>query len=162
MPDGCTAVYIGSDYKYLPREKTMELIAQLCIAVGDGNPDDSQLDHAVHAYKVASVARMAMETEPQGHPTVAVLNASIKEGVRAALAAAGAKDVQSAGDDKVLWGVVANAGRLSERRKARWAHVSDATGQGSNASAGLCQRFGFDPDEEIPGRPHQPEDANRG
>jgi len=86
MPDGRIAVYFGSDYKYLPREKTMELIAQLCIAVGDGNPDDSQLDHAVHAYKVACVARMAMETEPQGHPTIAVLNASIREGVRAALA----------------------------------------------------------------------------
>lgn len=44
------------------------------------------LDHAVHAYKVASIARMAMETAPDGVPTTAVLDASIREGVRAALA----------------------------------------------------------------------------
>lgn len=88
MPDGRIAVYIGSDYKYLPTEKAMELVAQLCIAIGDEKPGDGLLEHAVHAYKVACVARMAMETDPEGHPTVAALSASIKEGVRAALAAA--------------------------------------------------------------------------
>jgi hypothetical protein len=56
-----------------------------------------------------------------------------------------------AADDRILWGIVANAGRLSDRRKVRWAHVSDATGQGSNASAELCRRFGFNPDEERGG-----------
>jgi hypothetical protein len=88
MPDGRIAVYIGSDYKYLPAEKAMELVAQLCAAIGSEDPVVSPLDHAVHAYKVACVARMAMETDPEGSPTTAVLNASIREGVRAALAAA--------------------------------------------------------------------------
>jgi len=92
LPDGRIAVYIGSDYKYLPTEKAMELVAQLCIAIGDEKPADGLLEHAVHAYKVACVARMAMETDPEGHPTVAALNASIKEGVRAALAAANRYD----------------------------------------------------------------------
>lgn len=50
-------------------------------------------------------------------------------------------------DDRTLWGVVANAGRLSYARKPRWAHVSDATGLGSTSSAELCRRFGFNPDE---------------
>lgn len=49
---------------------------------------DAVLDHAVHAYKVAVVARMAVETEPDGIPTMAVLEASIREGVRAAVLAA--------------------------------------------------------------------------
>lgn len=57
-------------------------------------------------------------------------------------------------DDRILWGVVANAGRLSKERKVRWGHVSDATGQGSNYSADLCRRFGFDPNEEVGGRRH--------
>lgn len=55
-------------------------------------------------------------------------------------------------DDRILWGVVANAGRLSKKRKVRWGHVSDATGQGSNYSAELCRRFGFDPNEDVGGR----------
>lgn len=55
------------------------------------------------------------------------------------------------GDDRLLWGVVANAGRLSKERKVRWGHVSDATGMGSNSSAALCRRFGFDPDEDVGG-----------
>lgn len=54
-------------------------------------------------------------------------------------------------DNRTLWGVVANAGRLSNVRKQRWAHVVDATGQGSNRSAELCRRFGFDPDQETGG-----------
>jgi hypothetical protein len=55
------------------------------------------------------------------------------------------------GDDRVLWGVVANAGRLSDERKPRWSHVVEATGQGSTSAAELCRRFGFDPDETIGG-----------
>ncbi len=50
---------------------------------------------------------------------------------------------------KVAWGVVANAGRLSPKRKPRWSHVMDATGQGSTAALGLCREYGFDPDEEV-------------
>lgn len=46
---------------------------------------EATLDSAVHAYKVASVARMAMQTDPDGTPTIEVLDASIREGVRAAL-----------------------------------------------------------------------------
>jgi len=52
-----------------------------------------------------------------------------------------------ADDRTILWGVVANAGRLSKDSKPRWSHVSDATGQGSTSSAELCRRFGFDPDQ---------------
>ncbi len=54
-------------------------------------------------------------------------------------------------DDRVLWGVVANAGRLSTKRQYRWSHVMDATGQGSTASMALCRRFNFDPDTLIGG-----------
>lgn len=50
---------------------------------------------------------------------------------------------------KVAWGVVANAGRLASKRKPRWSHVMDATGQGSTAALGLCREYGFDPDEEV-------------
>lgn len=57
----------------------------------------------------------------------------------------------SAEDERALWGVVANAGRLSAKRKVRWAHVSDATGLGSNKSAELCRRFERDPDELVGG-----------
>lgn len=54
-------------------------------------------------------------------------------------------------DDRILWGVVANAGRLSRERKVRWSHVIDATGLGSTYSTDLCRRFGFDPNETIGG-----------
>lgn len=54
-------------------------------------------------------------------------------------------------DDRLVWGVVANAGRLSRERKARWSHVSDVTGYGSNFSIDLCKRAGFDPDEVVGG-----------
>lgn len=57
-----------------------------------------------------------------------------------------------ADDNTILWGVVANAGRLSTRRRPLWAHVMDATGQGSTSSALLCTRFGFNPDEMRGGR----------
>lgn len=53
------------------------------------------------------------------------------------------------GDERILWGVVANAGRLSQRKAPRWAHVHEATGLGSTRSSGLCRRFGFDPDEAV-------------
>lgn len=52
---------------------------------------------------------------------------------------------------KVTWGIVANAGRLSSRAKPRWAHVSDATGQGSTVSRQLCADHGFDPEEVVGG-----------
>lgn len=59
-------------------------------------------------------------------------------------------------DGKILWGIAANAGRVSIFRRPRWAHVSDATGQGSTSAAALCRRFGFDPDE-ITGDQLQPD-----
>lgn len=52
-------------------------------------------------------------------------------------------------DKRILWGVVANAGRLSSRPRQRWAHVMDATGLGSTKASELCRRFNFDPDEVI-------------
>lgn len=69
----------------------------------------------------------------------------------AMLAAAPPRPQASAEDERALWGVVANAGRLSVKRKVRWAHVSDATGLGSNKSAELCRRFERDPDELVGG-----------
>ncbi|HEY4530120.1 MAG TPA: hypothetical protein VIG97_07305 [Luteimonas sp.] len=62
-----------------------------------------------------------------------------------------------AGDDKILWGVVANAGRLSAKNQYRWSHVMDATGLGSQSSIALCRRFGFDPDEKVGG--HEEEEG---
>lgn len=52
------------------------------------------------------------------------------------------------GDNRILWGVIANAGRLLPRAP-RWHHVKEATSLGSTSSAELCRRFGFDPDEEV-------------
>lgn len=52
---------------------------------------------------------------------------------------------------ELTWRVVANAGRLSEERKPRWSHVSDATAHGSTVSAALCASAGFDPDENRGG-----------
>jgi len=88
MPDGRIAVYIGSDYKYLPPEKAMELVAQICGAIADTDASPHAFDHAVHAYKVGCVARMAMEVDPStGEPTAHALDASIRVGLRAALCA---------------------------------------------------------------------------
>ena len=67
-----------------------------------------------------------------------------------------AEPVAQVDDQKILWGLAANAGRVSIFRRPRWAHVSDATGQGSTSSAALCRRFGFDPDE-ITGDQLQPD-----
>lgn len=58
-------------------------------------------------------------------------------------------------DERALWGVVANAGRLSSERKPRWAHVMDATGHGSTRAVELCRRFGFDPEALVAGRAEQ-------
>lgn len=33
--------------------------------------------------------------------------------------------------ERMCWGVAANAGHLSPKRKARWSHVADVTGLGS-------------------------------
>lgn len=61
-------------------------------------------------------------------------------------------------DKRILWGVVANAGRRSNRCMPRWAHVRNATALGSTKSAELCHRFGFDPDEEIGGNDEEDDD----
>lgn len=49
------------------------------------------------------------------------------------------------------WGVVANAGRLSQHMKPRWSHVKDATGLGSTSARALCHAHNFDPDEDVGG-----------
>lgn len=52
--------------------------------------------------------------------------------------------------DRLRWGVVANAGRLSrEGRLPRWAHVREAAGVGSTTARELCTAAGFDPDEQV-------------
>lgn len=53
--------------------------------------------------------------------------------------------------DRLRWGVVANAGRLSAERRPRWAHVKAATGFGSTSAQALCRDAGFDPDEDVGG-----------
>lgn len=58
-------------------------------------------------------------------------------------------DVEIARLRKVAWGVVANAGRLATKRKPRWSHVMDATGQGSTEALILCREHGFDPYDEV-------------
>lgn len=54
-------------------------------------------------------------------------------------------------DDRMLWGVAANAGRGARTRRPRWAHVVEATGVGSTSAVELCRRFGFDPATMIGG-----------
>lgn len=63
------------------------------------------------------------------------------------------RDLQAENDTlrRIGWGVVANAGRRSERSLPRWSHVMDATGLGSTSSKALCREHGFDPDEDIVG-----------
>lgn len=61
-------------------------------------------------------------------------------------------------DERILWGVVANAGRLkTDGTQPRWAAVRDATGLGSTLAAELCGRFGFDPDELVGTEPEYPD-----
>ncbi|GAA3684714.1 hypothetical protein GCM10022398_30060 [Acetobacter lovaniensis] len=60
-------------------------------------------------------------------------------------ASASAKLKEIVADDKILWGVVANA--RPTRNKMRWEQVMRATGNGSTVCALLCVRFGFDPYE---------------
>ncbi len=84
------------------------------------------------------------------------------ERLRSAIGTMAADHQQTAGDlegcrrqledaRRVAGGVVANAGRLATKRKPRWSHVMDATGQGSTAAHVLCREHGFDPDEEVGG-----------
>jgi hypothetical protein len=54
-------------------------------------------------------------------------------------------------DERLLWGVVHNAGRLSPKKEYRWAVVRDLCGIGSASAKALCRRFGLDPDEVIGG-----------
>ncbi|HEY6875587.1 MAG TPA: hypothetical protein VI384_04435 [Candidatus Dormibacteraeota bacterium] len=55
--------------------------------------------------------------------------------------------------ERLRWGVVANAGRLSSTRLPRWAHVKEAVGVGSMSARTLCIAAKFDPDEEVGGGP---------
>lgn len=71
--------------QWLGREDNSEEIEPTWQHIPAHSTPPAILDHAVHAYKVACVARMAMETDPDGEPTMAVLDASIREGVRAAM-----------------------------------------------------------------------------
>lgn len=49
------------------------------------------------------------------------------------------------------WRIAANAGRLSEKSKPRWVHVSDATGHEKTFSILICVSSGIDPEEMIGG-----------
>ena len=51
--------------------------------------------------------------------------------------------------EKLRWGLVANAGRLSPVRMVRWGHVVEAAGVGSTRAKELCLEAGFDPDEIV-------------
>ncbi len=58
--------------------------------------------------------------------------------------------------ERLRWGVVANAGRLSAERKPRWSHVMDAVGLGSTSAWELCRAAGFDPDHLCGGADEAP------
>lgn len=53
------------------------------------------------------------------------------------------------GDEKLLWGVVHNAGHLTDHKTPRWAAVSKATGCGRTVAQELCLRFDADPEEYV-------------
>jgi len=55
------------------------------------------------------------------------------------------------GDFEILWGVVANAGRMSNLPRKRWEYVRDATSLDWKSSVTLCYRFEFDPNEVVGG-----------
>lgn len=51
---------------------------------------------------------------------------------------------------RVIWGVVANAGRDTyPGDRYRWARVADAVGVGSTLARDLCRRHGFGPDDQV-------------
>lgn len=52
-------------------------------------------------------------------------------------------------DDRLLKGVVQNAGYNSATRSPRWAAVMNAIGCGSTVAQNLCRRFDFDPDDMV-------------
>jgi hypothetical protein len=51
----------------------------------------------------------------------------------------------------VIRSFVRMAGSRSDERKARWAHVMDATTHGSGVAQEFCRIAGMDPDQEIGG-----------
>ena len=81
-----------------------------------------------------------------------VVDAEFFEGAGDAAPQANTREPLFTSDEKILWGIVANAGRLSNKRQARWVHVYEATGLGSTSAATLCRRFGFDPDKVVGGK----------
>ena len=53
-------------------------------------------------------------------------------------------------DAELLEFAVRNAGHNSHSQLPRWSHVGSLTGLGSTSSILLCERFGVDPDEQVP------------
>ena len=51
--------------------------------------------------------------------------------------------------DDLVERAVRNAGHNREPQRVRWAYVRSTFGLGSTSSAGLCRRFGLDPDELV-------------
>jgi hypothetical protein len=52
--------------------------------------------------------------------------------------------------DKIVWGLVHNAGRcITSGRVERWAAVMEAVGCGSTQAHELCRHHGLDPDELV-------------
>ncbi len=73
---------------------------------------------------------------------------AFKDTVRALLTQA-STPTETADDERLLWGVVHNAGRLQRTSSPRWVAVMEAVGCGSTKAKTLCERFGADPDERV-------------
>ena len=128
----------------------------------EATPPTPSGNSALVAKIVRDVAELPDRNSPEDWPeAMLVTGDELSDIVNRALAGQAqatqpqAQEVGRGADDRILWGVVANAGRLSDKRTFRWDHVMGATGLGSQSSIALCRRFGFDPDEQRGGNAQQ-------
>lgn len=149
----------------MPRKVTKQVEREVWV---DHNGDEHESVQQAVAIDASRLLRRACVWDSSIGEIVATLSyANFREALRAALDMAdeaygtvpgaddentnqpdGSVDQDESELERLLWGAVANAGRLSSERKPRWAHVADALGVGSTKAHELCRRFDVDPDEE--------------
>lgn len=115
-------------------------------------PEAGKIDEAMVERACAFIAERDKLRWPQDYTPSEQEDSrcDVRDVLRAALEAAGLAGGRDALSE-LEWRIVANAGLNSGKRQVRWAHVQEITAHGSNFSADMCRRAGFDPDEETGG-----------
>lgn len=153
----CIAHYAAlSQSSTNPTQSSSKLVGDVAVSDGWDGVAYANMAGELESWKRRALqAEHFIEHEVQGQTFMGepLLRAPAEQGgsVDAAVDVAMGEKAGPVGDEKILWGLVANAGRCSAERKQRWAHVLDAAGLGSQSSIELCRRFGFDPDEQVGG-----------